>query len=68
MELSRQEYQSGLPFPSPGDVLNPGIEPHLLPCRQILYHWEALPGNLEETPILKEEQTFLICIEYLFSG
>ena len=27
MELSRQEYWSGLPFPSPGDLPNPGIEP-----------------------------------------
>ena len=26
-ELSRQEYWSGLPFPSPGDLPNPGIEP-----------------------------------------
>ena len=25
--LSRQEYWSGLPFPSPGDLPNPGIEP-----------------------------------------
>ena len=24
--LSRQEYWSGLPFPSPGDLPNPGIE------------------------------------------
>jgi len=23
----RQEYWSGLPFPPPGDLLNPGIEP-----------------------------------------
>ena len=27
MEFARQEYWSGLPFPSPGDRLNPGIEP-----------------------------------------
>ena len=27
MGFSRQEYWSGLPFPSPGDLLNPGIEP-----------------------------------------
>ena len=27
MELSRQEYWNGLPFPSPGDLPNPGIEP-----------------------------------------
>ena len=27
MEFFRQEYWSGLPFPSPGDLSNPGIEP-----------------------------------------
>ena len=27
MIFSRQEYWSGLPFPSPGDLPNPGIEP-----------------------------------------
>ena len=27
MKFSRQEYWSGLPFPSPGDLPNPGIEP-----------------------------------------
>ena len=27
MEFSRQEYWSGLQFPSPGDLPNPGIEP-----------------------------------------
>ena len=26
MEFSRQEYWNGLPFPSPGDLPNPGIE------------------------------------------
>ena len=26
-EFSRQEYWSGLPFPSPGDLPNPGIQP-----------------------------------------
>ena len=38
VEFSRQEYWSGLPFPSPGDLPNPGIELGLLHCRQILYH------------------------------
>ena len=33
IRFSRQEYWSGLPFPSPGDLPNPG----LLYCRQILY-------------------------------
>ena len=27
MEFSRQEYWSGLPFPSPEDLPNPEIEP-----------------------------------------
>jgi len=27
MEFSRQEYWSGLPFSSPGDPSDPGIEP-----------------------------------------
>ena len=27
MRFSRHEYWSGLPFPSPGDLPNPGTEP-----------------------------------------
>ena len=27
MGFSRQEYWSGLPFPSPGELSNPGMEP-----------------------------------------
>ena len=27
MNWSRQEYWSGLPFPPPGDLLDPGTEP-----------------------------------------
>ena len=27
MEFSRQEYWSGLPFPSPADLPDPGVEP-----------------------------------------
>ena len=43
MESSRQEYWSGLPFPSPGHLPNPGLKPEFSasPCisRWILYHW-----------------------------
>ena len=51
MEFSRQEYCSGLPFPSPGvfpsreDLPYLGLKPGLLHCRQILYHlshWSLL--------------------------
>ena len=48
-EFSRQEYWNGLPFPTPGDLPDPGIESSMfcVSCigRQILYHsvtWEGL--------------------------
>ena len=34
MGFSRQEYWSGLPFPSPGDLPNQRLNPHLL-------HWQV---------------------------
>ena len=37
MEFSRQVFWSELPFPSPGDLLNPELNPGLLHCRWILY-------------------------------
>ena len=42
MEFSSQEYWSGLPFPTPGNLPDPGIEPHdfCVSCigKRILYH------------------------------
>ena len=38
MGFSRQEYWSGLPFPSPGDLPDPGLNLGLPHCRQPLYH------------------------------
>ena len=40
MGFSRQEYWSGLPFPSPGNLTNPGIEPSF-PALQA----DALPSE-----------------------
>ena len=47
MGFSRQEYWSGLPFPSPGDFPDPGIELGLLHYRQILYRlsYDGSPKN-----------------------
>ena len=45
MGFPRQEYQSGLPFPSPGDLPNQGSNLGLLHCRQILY-WLSHQGSL----------------------
>ena len=38
MEFSREEYWSGLPFPSPGLFPTQGLNLGLLQCRQNLYH------------------------------
>ena len=39
MEFSKQEYWSGLPFPSPRDLPELGTEPRSPAFKQILYHW-----------------------------
>ena len=44
MGFSRQEYRSGLPFPPPGDLPNPGIEPRS-PTLQADALWSELPGK-----------------------
>ena len=41
MEFSRQKYWSGLPFPSPGDLLDPEIEP-----RSLAPQADSLPAEL----------------------
>ena len=49
MGFSRQEYWSGLPFPSPGDLPDPGIEPRSLMS-------PALAGRLFTTSAPGEAQ------------
>ena len=46
--FSRQDYCSGLPFPSPGDLLHPGIEP-----RSLALQADALPSELLGKAICK---------------
>jgi len=48
MEFSRQEYWSGLPFPIPGDLPDPGIDPCLLHLLQ--WQVDSLPLRHPETP------------------
>ena len=45
MEFRRQEYWSGLPFPSPWDLPNPGIEPGS-PALQA----DSFPFELQRSP------------------
>ena len=47
LESSRQEYWSKLPFPSPGDLPDPGIEPRF-PTLQA----DSLPSELPGKPVL----------------
>ena len=47
MGFSRQEYWSGLPFPSPGNLCHPGIKPGS-PALQ----WDPLPTEPPRKPIL----------------
>ena len=49
-EFSRQEYWSGLPFPTPGDLLDPGIKPGspALQADSLLSEppwWESMVGE-----------------------
>ena len=45
MRFSRQDYWSGLPFPSPGDLPDPRIEP-----RSPTLQADALPSELPGKP------------------
>ena len=53
MEFSRQEHWSWLPFPSPGDLSNPGIEPRSLAS-------PALAGGFFTTKLPGKPEVFLI--------
>ena len=53
MEFSRQEYWSGLPFPSPEDLPNPGIKP-TSPARQA----DSLPSEPPGTASLMTRAVF----------
>ena len=58
MGFPRQEYWSGLPFPSPGDLLHSGIEPASSTLAGSLYHgvtWEP-HGGLRNNLVLKEHE------------
>ena len=69
MEFSRQVYWSGLPFPSPGDLSNPGIKLGS-PALQVDALLSEPPGKLALNPdtkgILKEERS--IPLTYLGNG
>ena len=54
MEFSRQEYWSGLPFPSPGDLPNPGIEPRSPPLQA-----DSLPTEPQGRPNIIHRNNYI---------
>ena len=60
MGFSRQEYWSGLPFPAPGDLPNPGIEPQS-PALQADALPSEPPGN-SQTTILNDINNKNLCM------
>ena len=57
MGFSRQEYWSGLPFPSPGDLLDPGIKPGSLALEAdaLTSEQELMIGQLIIASFLRHE-------------
>ena len=55
MRFSRQGYWSGLPFPSPGDLPNPGIEPWPPALRA-----DSLPTELQGKPLFQYKIKFIL--------
>ena len=75
MRFSRQGYWSGLPFPSPGDLPNPGTEPES-PAMQADSLPTELQGKLTEehggvqksqTQLSDETATIILSHRFLFS-
>ena len=55
MEFSREEYWSGLPFPSPGDLPDPGTEP-MSPVLQADSLLSEPPGGYKHLSNVNEEK------------
>ena len=63
MGFSRQEYWSGLPFPSPGDLPNPGTEP-----RSPALQADALtsePPGISYSPAISLPNTQQKCVQHV---
>ena len=57
MRFPRQEYLSGLPFPSPGDLPNSGIE-----LMSLALQADSLPLSHQGSPLHTHTHTYLECL------
>ena len=56
MEVSKPDYWSGYPFPSPGDLPNPGIKP-----RSPALQADSLPAEPPEKPSCHLAVIYIVC-------
>ena len=63
MGFSRPQYWSELPFPTPGDLPNPKIEPRSPTLQAILYHLSYL-----ESPCLNDFEMFAFDLRYILQS
>ena len=72
MEFSRKQYWSGLPFPTPGDIPNPEIEPTSLESSTLAGRffittatWEALFAPWKSANAINQAFAYFDCV-FLF--
>ena len=58
--FSRQEYWSGLPFPSPGDIPEPGIEPVSLTSPALAGGFFITSATWEDSLCLNNNKTYIL--------
>ena len=58
MDFSKQEYWSGLPFPSPGDLFDTGIEPRS-PALQVDSFLSQPPGK---APLITDAPKYFLMV------
>ena len=68
MGFPRQEYWSGLPFPSPGDLRDPGIEPKSpASAGKFFTTWEAQQCYaLSHISVIKHDNSVGSCGEFVY--
>ena len=68
MEFSSQEYWSGLPFPTAGDIPDPGIEPSFLapPALAGGFFTTVLPSRKPQLGSLVKLAYETVTIRYIF--
>ena len=66
MEISKQEYWNGMPFPTPGDLLHQGIEQASLasPALAGRFFTTALTGTIKSPKLENIQATLTLCPPY----